>query len=135
VSPSNWIDVTALGRRISQRRERIGIRQAELARRAELSEAYVNRLEHGVVRNPKVNDLAQIAGTLQVPLSALIQDSPIPLQSDLSGLLAQSPRLSVLLARITRGLQVASHEDRQFILEYLEVLARHFGEDLEAAHA
>jgi transcriptional regulator with XRE-family HTH domain len=135
VSQSNWVDVVALGRRISQRRERLGIRQAELARRAELSEAYINRLEHGIVRNPKVNDLAQVAATLQVPLISLLHDSPTPIQPELSGLLAENPRLNALFADLARGLRGASREDRQFILESLGVIVRRFGVELEAAHA
>jgi transcriptional regulator with XRE-family HTH domain len=39
------------------------LKQQEVGARAGLSEAYVNRLENGLVANPKINDLAGIADT------------------------------------------------------------------------
>jgi transcriptional regulator with XRE-family HTH domain len=135
VDRTDWIDVVALGRRITRRRERLGIRQAELARRAGLSEAYVNRLENGIVRNPKVNDLAQISESLLVPLASLLQEIPLPIQSEIPSLIARNPRLSVIFATLAQGLELASHEDRQYIFEHLELVARRFGETVESAHA
>jgi transcriptional regulator with XRE-family HTH domain len=135
VSQADGIDVVALGRRITRRRERLGIKQAELARRAQLSEAYINRLENGIVRNPKINDLAQVAGSLQVPLGAVLQDVPTPIQPELPSLLAQNPRLSDVFASLARGLELVPLEDRQFVFEQLEALSRRFGDQLEGKDA
>ena len=47
--------------------------QTEVAERAGLSRAYVSRLEKGIVPNPKLFDLARVAGVLDLPLSELIR--------------------------------------------------------------
>ncbi|MCC6176357.1 MAG: helix-turn-helix domain-containing protein [Chloroflexi bacterium] len=126
------VDVADVGLRITRRREQLGIRQAELARRAKLSEAYINRLENGIVRNPKVNDLAKVAEALQVPLRALLTGDRAPAQPDVASLLAEDPRLMGLFTSIVRGLEVAPHQDRDFVLEHLETLARRFGQPLQS---
>lgn len=52
------LDVDAMGRRASARREELRLEQEEVATRSGMSRAYISRLENGGVRNPKVADLA-----------------------------------------------------------------------------
>ena len=125
-------DVAEVGRRVAACREGRGLRQLELARRAGLSEAYVNRLENGIVRNPKINDLARLARAVGVAVDALL-DAPArpdatPTGPDTLELLARQPRLALALASLARGLRWADAEDREFVLGHLEALARRFGD-------
>jgi transcriptional regulator with XRE-family HTH domain len=129
-------DVARIGRRVTARREALGLRQIELAHRAGLSEAYVNRLENGIVRNPKINDLAGLARALSVPLGALLLDAPRPNEAEPAGpetldLLARQPRLALALASLARGLHWAEPEDQEFVLGHIEALARRFGDHLD----
>ena len=64
------LEAREIGRRVTRYRERLGFRQAELTKRAGRSEAYVNRLENGLVRSPKIGDLGVIARALGVTLDA-----------------------------------------------------------------
>jgi len=126
------LDVARIGQRIADRREGLRLRQLELAQRAGLSEAYVNRLENGIVRNPKINDLASLARALGFPLDALLDEprpADVPLAApDLLELVARQPGLALAFASIARGLGRADPEDRAFVLGHLEVLARRFGD-------
>jgi transcriptional regulator with XRE-family HTH domain len=128
------IDAGRIAGRVVRRRERLGLKQLELAARAGLSEAYVNRLENGGVRNPKVNDLARVARALGLPLEALLAGAGAGggaaprAAADVAALLARQPRVAVALASLARGLQAAEPEDREFVLGHLESLARRFGD-------
>jgi transcriptional regulator with XRE-family HTH domain len=53
-------------------REEKGWNQAELARRARLSQPTVWAIEHGRTRNVKYDTLRAIAGALGVPLAAIL---------------------------------------------------------------
>jgi len=121
------MDVAGIGGRIAARREQLRLRQAELARRAGMSEAYINRLENGVVRNPKVKDLAVVAQALGVPFATLLYGDPPETNEDVQASLARQPRLATALASLARGLDAAAPEDREFVLGHLEMLAARFG--------
>lgn len=93
-----------------------------------MSEACINRLENGVVRNPKIQDLALVAGALEVTLETLLYgDLPEP-EPDLVALMGRQPRLAAGIASLLRGLQWAQPDDRDFVLTHLESLARRFGD-------
>ncbi|MCC6176258.1 MAG: helix-turn-helix domain-containing protein [Chloroflexi bacterium] len=122
------IDVRAIGRRLLRRREQQGLKQQDVARRAERSEAYVNRLENGLVANPRVNDLVAVARALAVPLDALLHGcEPSPTEQEALAILARHPGLSRILANIILGLQLASLEDREYLVGHLELMDRRYG--------
>lgn len=70
------LDIPALARHIKGLRERRGLDQDTVADRANVSVAYVSRLERGVVPNPKLLDLEKIARALEVPVSHLVSPQP-----------------------------------------------------------
>ena len=117
-----------IGRRVTRYRERLGFRQAELAKRAGRSEAYVNRLENGLVRSPKIGDLSAVARALGVSLDALIYGEAPRTDEDILGALARQPRFAVAMASLVKGLQMADAEDREFVIGHLESLAGRFGD-------
>ena len=122
------IEAREIGRRVTRYRERLGFRQAELAKRAGRSEAYVNRLENGLVRSPKIGDLSAIARALNVSLDALIYGEAPRTDADILAALARQPRFAEAMASLVKGLQMADAEDRDFVIGHLESLARRFGD-------
>lgn len=58
----------AVGRRVQELREGLGISQEELAARADLHRNYVGSVERGE-RNVGINALAQLAAALEVSLA------------------------------------------------------------------
>lgn len=66
------LDIRAIAQRLVDRRTTLRLEQTEVAERAGLSRAYVSRLESGTVLNPKLFDLARVAGVLDLPLSSLV---------------------------------------------------------------
>jgi transcriptional regulator with XRE-family HTH domain len=129
VSPvdGHTVDIASIAGRVAHGRARLGLRQQELARRAGLSEVYINRLERGGVHNPKVHDLARVAGALGVSLEALLCGDAPPGDGALAALAAREPRLAGSMASLARGLRFAEPEDRAFVLDHLEALAARFG--------
>lgn len=67
------LDVAEIGRRLAARRERLGLDQEAVADRAGLSRPYISRLERGIVPNPKLLDLEQVASALELPLNDLVR--------------------------------------------------------------
>lgn len=101
------LDIDAIGRRASRRREELHLEQEEVATKSGMSRAYVSRLENGSVRNPKVADLASIADALGLSLDALIfgRVSDAQLDVDLPNLLRR--RLGPDLGAAVAGLDMA----------------------------
>jgi len=66
------LDIAEVGRRLAARRDALRLDQDAVAERAGLSRAYISRLERGIVPNPKVGDLLQVAKALNMPLAALL---------------------------------------------------------------
>jgi transcriptional regulator with XRE-family HTH domain len=122
------VEAREIGRRVTRYRERLGFRQAELAKRAGRSEAYVNRLENGLVRSPKIGDLGVIARALDVTLDALIYGDAPRTEEDILAALARQPRFALAMASLVKGLQMADADDREFVIGHLESLARRFGD-------
>jgi len=104
------------------------LKQVEFAARVGMSEAYINRLENGIVPNPKIKDLTRVAKALAVPLEALLYGEPARTEHGLLAALAGQPRLAATLTSLVRGLQWAEPHDREFVLGHLESLASRFGE-------
>lgn len=63
---------TEIGRRVLDARERLRLSQGEFADRARLSRAYISRLERGLIPNPTLTDLAQVAAAAEMSLPELI---------------------------------------------------------------
>ncbi len=68
----------AIGRRIRQLRDSLGLTQTEFARKASLSQAAISQFEEGN-RLPSMQAVEKIASALHVPLTAILAD---PGQSD-----------------------------------------------------
>ena len=63
----------ALGQRVRELRERLGLSQEQLAERADLHWTYISGVERGR-RNPGLNTLGRLAKALKVTLPALLTD-------------------------------------------------------------
>lgn len=59
-----------LGRRIVQLRDNLGLRQVDLAHRAEIDDGFLRRIESGRV-NPTIKTLEKIANGLEVQIKEL----------------------------------------------------------------
>lgn len=62
-----------LGKMLKAHREKKGMTQAQLAKRAKLTQAYVAMLEAGVKKNPSLAMLRRIAKALGVPVEDLLK--------------------------------------------------------------
>jgi len=63
----------AIGRRVRERRERLGLSQEQLSERAGLHWTYISGVERGR-RNPSLNTLARLAKALEVSLPRLVSN-------------------------------------------------------------
>jgi transcriptional regulator with XRE-family HTH domain len=54
-------------------REAKGLNQVELAKRAGVTTAYLNQLEHGKRKNPSLDILKKLAKALGVPVTELLE--------------------------------------------------------------
>jgi transcriptional regulator with XRE-family HTH domain len=63
----------AIGRRVRERRERLGLSQEQLSERAGLHWTYISGVERGR-RNPSLNTLARLAKALAVSLPRLVSN-------------------------------------------------------------
>lgn len=129
------VDVKWLGQQVVALRTRLGLQQQELARRAGMSQAYVNRLEHGLIANPKINDLATIAEALDVPVDDLISVRSPSTEQDALAILRRHPWLVAVTAKLVSGLQWADLRDREMILSHLDLLVRRYGNLTQPADA
>lgn len=69
--------MTSTGDRIQQLRRSLGLSIRALAKRADVSVAYLSKLEQGDA-NPTIAILAKIAGALGVSVDDLLESSPPP---------------------------------------------------------
>jgi transcriptional regulator with XRE-family HTH domain len=88
-----------------------------------MSEAYINRLENGVVRNPKILDLALVAQALDLPLNVLLYGESSEGGQEMLVMLTCQPRLARALANLMRGLQHAEADKQEHVIRSLESLA------------
>lgn len=129
------IDVKWLGHQVSRLRSKLGLQQQELARQAGMSQAYVNRLEHGLIANPKINDLVVIAQALQVSLEDLIGTRPSADEDHALAILRRHPWLVAVTANLVSGLQWADERERAIILSHLDLLVQRYGQRSGPAEA
>ena len=64
--------MTMVGRTVKRVRRRRGLKQAEFAQRARISQAYLSRLESGIQKNPSLAVLKRLAKALGVPVMTLL---------------------------------------------------------------
>jgi transcriptional regulator with XRE-family HTH domain len=62
----------ALGKKLTRVRERVGLSQVELSRRAGLPYNYVARIEAGAVVSPKIETRRKLAKALRVPITEIL---------------------------------------------------------------
>lgn len=122
-------DRVTIGQRIARRREQLGLKQAELAKKVKMSEAYINRLENGLVKSPKLYDLTAVAEVLDLPLEAVVYAEGKRAPESELGILSKQPRLATALLNLARGLEWADSRDREFAISNIESLAKRFGVD------
>jgi transcriptional regulator with XRE-family HTH domain len=116
--------VAAISHRITVRREQLELKQLDLARQVGMSEAYINRLENGLVRNPKILDLAQVAQALDLPLTTLLYGGTSESEEPVLVMLTCPPGLARALSRLLHGFQQAPDHQQELAVNRLEVLAR-----------
>jgi len=73
-----YVDVS-IGARIKAARTAAGMSQMDVARRTDLSLQAVGDIERGVVRDPHISSLRQIARSLGMQISELVGESAVPL--------------------------------------------------------
>lgn len=72
----------SIGARIKAARTAAGMTQMDVARRTDLSLQAVGDIERGIVRDPHISSLRQIARALGIPVTQMLEDSfrePVPL--------------------------------------------------------
>lgn len=111
-------DAVGVGRRVRALREARSVEQADLADRAELSRAYISRLENGGITNPKLYDLARVARVLGTTVAHLIE----PTSPDTTKLRAEleaviEPSRAALLDDVVAEIKDWPEADQQFVLE------------------
>jgi transcriptional regulator with XRE-family HTH domain len=72
------VDVS-IGARIKAARTAAGMTQMDVARRTELSLQAVGDIERGIVRDPHISSLRQIARALGIPVTQMLEDPAPPL--------------------------------------------------------
>jgi transcriptional regulator with XRE-family HTH domain len=65
-------DLAIIGRLAKARRLDLGLHQADVAERAHMNRAYINRFEKGLIASPKIMDLRAVAEALEWPLERLL---------------------------------------------------------------
>src|ERR671910_2348910 len=68
-----YVDVS-IGARIKAARTAAGMTQMDVARRTDVSLQAVGDIERGIVRDPHISSLRQIAYALGVPIEMLVKD-------------------------------------------------------------
>jgi transcriptional regulator with XRE-family HTH domain len=72
------VDVS-IGARIKAARTAAGMTQMDVARRTDLSLQAVGDIERGIVRDPHISSLRQIARALGIPVTQMLEDPALPL--------------------------------------------------------
>ncbi len=62
-----------LGRMLKALRERKGLTQMKLAKKAKLAQSYIAKIESGVKQNPSLTILQRLAKALGVPVTELLK--------------------------------------------------------------
>lgn len=118
-----------LGRRVEQLRRGSGLEQADVCKRADLSRAYLSRLENGGVTNPKLYDLQKIAEALGTTVSDLTGDH---VSEDDAALFRRllGVRLGTAAAeqleRVVEGVESRDEADRRALVSVLATITAAF---------
>lgn len=120
-----------IGKRIRAARERLGMNQSELARKANVTASYLNRTERGLFQAPSVEKLTAIATALGMRLADLTGEAE-PLDEDVA---AQLERLApddrkLVAEAIDEVLRLAPERRREaisWIVASLQAARRVFG--------
>ena len=99
----------SIGSKVRQLREARGLSQFELARRSQLPQSSLSRIETDVVRDVKSRILSRLADVLDVSLEALTETAKNvrgPVRSDLVLRTRKAPTVAELLAAIQESLDV-----------------------------
>jgi transcriptional regulator with XRE-family HTH domain len=109
-----------LGQRVRERRKALRLTQEATARRAGVTLSAVQKLEHGVVQDPRISTIEAIAGALDLELVDLVRD-PLPLADDL---------LDAALAAARKDRNKDQHAlNRQIASEGADEVISGYGED------
>lgn len=114
--------------RVRELREAQGLSRDELARRADVTYAYIRKLEEGNPKRPEHGALSRVAVALGVPVDALLEGGPLP--AELPGTADMPPFLAATVQRLGRYL---TQRDWELVAAYLEGLAAQRAER-RAAH-
>lgn len=104
--------------RVRELREAAGLSREDLARRADVTYAYIRKLEEGGGKRPEHGALSRVAASLGVSVDALLEGAPVP--SDLPGTADMPPLLAATIQRLGRYL---TQRDWELVSAYLEGLA------------
>jgi transcriptional regulator with XRE-family HTH domain len=103
------LDPTLLGQRVVNRRLALRLEQSDIAERSKLSRAYISRLENGLVANPKVFDLEQVAAAMGMSLAELLRPA------------APNPDTAALRSNVEA---IFGPDDGDLVYDAVEALAR-----------
>jgi transcriptional regulator with XRE-family HTH domain len=100
-------------KRIKEERQRLGLNQAQLAKKAKITPAAVSQIEKGL-RTPSIPVLQKIAQVLEVSMDYLSGNTMRP---ELNDLLQNKE-----VREFYRGFQALENEDKKTILKNIEFL-------------
>ena len=100
-----------LGRRIQANRERLGMKQEELAELAELSVNYISAIERGV-KCPSLDAFVRIANALEVSSDELLRDS-------------LAVRFDIRSTDLGERISLLKPRDKEVILDVVALLVKH----------
>lgn len=100
-----------LGRRIQANRERLKMKQEELAERAQLSVNYISAIERGVKR-PSLEAFVRIANALGVSSDELLRDS-------------LAVRFDIRSTDLGERISLLKPRDKEVILDVVALLVEH----------
>lgn len=117
-----------IGKKIRDMRERRGWSLSDLEAKCDVTKSYIAKIERGEVPRPGVRILSRLAGGLDIPLSALVEDgafdegpnSPSFVLDNASRVLSEYPDLKTAIARLRTDLE---QEDVRFIVDAINLIA------------
>ncbi|HWE88647.1 MAG TPA: helix-turn-helix transcriptional regulator, partial [Pseudonocardiaceae bacterium] len=111
------IDMTALGQRIAEARGRAGRTQVELASAISMDRSALAKIESGT-RRVTALELARIADAVNARIEWFLEDAPPAIVSrrNTQEPGAPSPRIDMMVERITREVELLARYDTRFVL-------------------
>lgn len=102
------------GNWVKQERERLGITQAELARRSDTSRAQINKIEKDAIARAYPDTIRRLAKGLQVPEETIYQKA---------GMLTQMPEETKLSKELVYYFGMLSIADQQEVVNFVRFKA------------